>query len=1482
MTKFILENNDTAAKVHLEMRELANFETTDIAINSQHFNAVDMQHLINFLQNPECNVSNLSLLSQNIADEEVIQLCGVLQATNKLHSFEIGAYLTIAGLQAIENLITETNIQALRVANANITRDHMAILLTAIDGSRVSKLSLADCVFEDGRLLDNLVTFLNRDDCKIDTFAMSGRNMTDLEITKIAGLNGSNIKDLHIGGQETALDDVNPNQSMAALATCLRNRNSKVEALHLHQGKIGANELAILGEVLNNSNIKKLEISNNDIGDLGAFTTLLSNRTCQLTDLKLDSCGLNEAAVNHLLGVLRAPNTSLERILLDKNVAERLRDQITVASETKQRHKRTQEQENYRVVIEPIQEVVVGQFAEIDETINRLNRRDRTLKEVKLRGDNFDVARLNRLLDALQNENWVENFNFNTNEKSPDLTNEEVDRIISFLNGPFSKVNILSLWSNKITAKHMADLGRATTIKSLFLNYVVFGDEGLANLFNGAINLRYLSNRSSNITEIGVKAIAEYARKEGSSLNHVDCDYVKIGRDALDSWATTIEAGCSVNKLRLNISGALNRECTENFYQALHSENSKVSTLTLTGSRNLRLGDIVNGDGRTLTRINVHSSASIDEIRHLCHALGQQTHSISDLDFFGEKINPDFFAYLRRNNLGNAIAELKNFNIGFNEVEDQTLKPLAEMFLESDSPIYLDVGNNKITDNGIASFVETLLSNKRDCRRLKLSRLDLDYNKLTSFAGIEILRALDYLVNLTVVDFGYRPNISPKILDLVSAKLAQDRSLEITDEQRAENEVFYDSLRSELLQEIFITSAKEAFSARESRFIIESAIRFGRIGHNVAITDEEVQRLIELTTNDPVIKEILRVNLVCSDERLEKLDIILCNIADDLETEKSDKKNQKIAKENFNQLVIDVESLKKTNLLLREQVANFVNDVCAGRNITESLELLKEESMQHHNNVETVENIAEELLFIMTQGLKGEFTNDDLTPFFNDEPDAKSESLEDFYNPELFVKEKEEPDVIEKEKSDLKILELELKVCEINNKLKKQNPINAVEYADFNSRLIEHSQELEFLNRNRVKIDLVEAFDTKVTQFQEEINEIENKMRNEIERVEGLLENAEKDEEGLEILSPRIAILEEIIRVKDQLIQIREAKIIRFKSLIEESHRVVKSARTYCRLLEEEPEIRTQKTYYSYQEVMSDIVQSAQDDKGNFNRHPIFALLESPVELHDYIKGNRYFDIKLILDDPNYKDHNTEMTECVEFFEKIQQNLKILSGVRKSNLSRRRDTEKFMISNSDLACISEDENTKGYLVVSGSDLTFSQDYELEKKDTRYKEMEFFKVKFVEDLEGDKEIFNYPYLLGTRFRFCNFKDIKDFNKIADEDSIKTISITNSEFVNVDFSNMDPNSFKKIMGLSPKDTYKLANTLTDCILPDGLEKIETQYPGKIIITQQLEVELEPDRKPDTKVNIQASQKEGDQLIQQNDNKTKTSLSNPVVQR
>lgn len=328
MTKFTLDNNATAGTVHLEMSKLSNLETTDIMISSDHFNAEDMQFLIKFLQKKESKVRNLSLLSQNIDDEQVVQLCAVLQKAGKIQVLEIGANTTTKGLEAIEKLVNvkESNITTLRLANVQIERDHMATFISEIDQSKVSKLSLSDCDFEDETLLDDLVSFLNQNTCRIDTFAMSGRNITDLEISKIAKLNGSNITNLYIGGQETILGDESVNQSMPDLADCLQRDNSKIETLQLHQGRIGANEMRILGKILKNSKIKKLEISNNNIGDLSDFINLLKDDKCHLTDLKIESCGLNEADVDQLLDVLKSPQTSLERISLDGNVDEKTKN----------------------------------------------------------------------------------------------------------------------------------------------------------------------------------------------------------------------------------------------------------------------------------------------------------------------------------------------------------------------------------------------------------------------------------------------------------------------------------------------------------------------------------------------------------------------------------------------------------------------------------------------------------------------------------------------------------------------------------------------------------------------------------------------------------------------------------------------------------------------------------------------------------------------------------------------------------------------------------------------------------------------------------------------------------------------------------------------------------------------------------------------------------------------------------------------------
>ena len=424
---------------------------------------------------------------------------------------------------------------------------------------------------------------------------------------------------------------------------------------------------------------------------------------------------------------------------------------------------------------------------------------------------------------------------------------------------------------------------------------------------------------------------------------------------------------------------------------------------------------------------------------------------------------------------------------------------------------------------------------------------------------------------------------------------------------------------------------------------------------------------------------------------------------------------------------------------------------------------------------------------------------------------------------------------------------LEGEVSKKDQRLAEFKMKRAVGDADLHEYIREYNELVKHIKSKRSKFSFEDTLEfagtssyfkdqeTAIEKVIESENAIIKSIMERVSKIEGMFaEDVQIDEQQLLILPLKIEILEAELRKKNEEITIIESTTIEIQSLKDQCDTALQNLeRSYkSHFQEDEMEIRV---YNSSQEVMEDILQRSRDENGNFERHPIFALLDSPVELFDYIKGAE-FDIISLINDPNYKDQNTEITECVKYIEKFHTSSKLLSGVSLVNKGKRRVTSKFMISNSDTALISDDEKTKGYLVVSGSDLTFTQDLVMENNDYRYYEMEFLKILFDDSLGGDKEVFNYPNFEKTNFRSCYFKDIKDFNKIADEDSIESIKITNSEFVNVDFSNMNADIFERIMLTHPGINHNTANRFTGCTLPVGLENNEDIPPEKVVIPKE----------------------------------------------
>jgi len=241
--------------------------------------------------------------------------------------------------------------------------------------------------------------------------------------------------------------------------------------------------------------------------------------------------------------------------------------------------------------------------------------------------------------------------------------------------------------------------------------------------------------------------------------------------------------------------------------------------------------------------------------------------------------------------------------------------------------------------------------------------------------------------------------------------------------------------------------------------------------------------------------------------------------------------------------------------------------------------------------------------------------------------------------------------------------------------------------------------------------------------------------------------------------------------------------------------------------------------YSSSEEVMNNILIRSQDENGKRNQHPIFAFLESPKELFDFIKTSE-FDIEKFKTTSDYQN-DILFQETVNYIDQFRDSPKELYGYK----GKEGRTQTSIFIDGKFSPIS---STNRYLSICPSDITFTKEKDETIDDDRYYGMQFSRVYFLEDSDPENKLFKYPNFKNVSLKACTFENIDDFSRIANEKFLNTIKINNSEFKNVDFSKLHVDDFQKIMSISNRDSNKTGNTFENCIPPLGLDNFKDMFP------------------------------------------------------
>ncbi|XP_057187774.1 uncharacterized protein si:ch211-196h16.5 [Triplophysa rosa] len=295
----------------------------DSNLSGNSFGDSGVKLLSDALKNPNCKLEKLRLSSCNIKDEGCVALTSVLRS-NSSHLRELdlsrnknlgdsGVKLLSAGL---EN--PNCKLKKLVLWKCNITDEGCAALASALkSNSHLRKLNLTNNNLGDSgvKLLSDV---LENPNCKLEKLVLRGCGVTEGCVALASALiSNSHLRDMNLSRNKLG------DSGVKLLSAGLENPNCKLEKLKLTScGVRDEGCVALASALRSNSHLRKLNLSENNLGDSGVklLSAGLENPNCKLEKLRLSDCAITGEGCVALTAALGSNPSHLRVLDLSMNI----------------------------------------------------------------------------------------------------------------------------------------------------------------------------------------------------------------------------------------------------------------------------------------------------------------------------------------------------------------------------------------------------------------------------------------------------------------------------------------------------------------------------------------------------------------------------------------------------------------------------------------------------------------------------------------------------------------------------------------------------------------------------------------------------------------------------------------------------------------------------------------------------------------------------------------------------------------------------------------------------------------------------------------------------------------------------------------------------------------------------------------------------------------------------------------------------------
>ena len=255
--------------------------------------------------------------------------------------------------------------------------------------------------------------------------------------------------------------------------------------------------------------------------------------------------------------------------------------------------------------------------------------------------------------------------------------------------------------------------------------------------------LSSLGLSENDITDKGVKHLAEALKNSNCKLNSLDFSQNVITDEGVKHLTEALtDSNCEVNSLDLS-RNYISHEGVKHLAEELMDNNCKLNSLELGGlGDNIITDEVVKHLAEALTNINcklnslgLSANGITDEgVKHLVEALTDSNCQLKSLDLSVNDITDKGVQHLAEA-LMNINCKLNSLGLSANGITDEGVKHLVEALTDSTCQLKsLDLSVNDITDKGVQHLAETLTNS--NC---KLNGLDLRGNSISADKGVKHL-----------------------------------------------------------------------------------------------------------------------------------------------------------------------------------------------------------------------------------------------------------------------------------------------------------------------------------------------------------------------------------------------------------------------------------------------------------------------------------------------------------------------------------------------------------------------------------------------------------------------------------------------------------------------------------------------------------------------------------------------------------------------